>query len=130
MGFGALRLTDTRRVRQANSLSYTSVIEYSLRNGDLLFRVQVVPRASRSEIVGAHNGSLRVRLTAPPVDDAANAELKRLLAKSFKVPRSAVELLSGQRSRTKQIRIMGVNSETLKLFIEFTNLCAVSTTSQ
>jgi len=94
------------------------VIEYALQNGDLLFSVQVVPRASRSEIVGEHNGSLRVRLAAPPVDGAANDELKRVLAKTFKVQRNSIQLVSGQGSRIKLIRIVGVDSQALKLFGE------------
>jgi uncharacterized protein len=82
------------------------MLQYSVQNGDLVFRVQVVPRASRSEVVGEHNGALRVRLAAPPVDGAANDELRRLLAKTFNVPRSSIHLISGQASRTKQIRIV------------------------
>jgi uncharacterized protein (TIGR00251 family) len=92
------------------------VIEYSLRNDDLLFSVLVVPRASRSEIVGEHQGSLRIRLAAPPVDGAANDELRRLLAETLKVPRSSVQLMSGLSSRTKRIRIAGVNDRVLKRF--------------
>ena len=92
------------------------MLQYSVQNGDLVFRVQVVPRASRSEIVGEHNGSLRVRLAAPPVDGAANDELLRLLAKTFNVPRSSVQLVSGLTSRTKQIRIADVRADALKLF--------------
>ena len=94
------------------------MIEYSLENGDLLFSVQVVPRASRSEIIGEYNRSLRVRLAAPPVDGAANDELIRLLAKTFKVSRSSVQLVSGLGSRTKQIRIAGVSEVALKMFTE------------
>ena len=90
------------------------MLQYSVQNGDLLFRVQVVPRASRSEVVGEHNGALRVRLAAPPVDGAANDELRRLLARIFNVPRSSIQLVSGQGSRTKQIRIAGVDGEALK----------------
>jgi len=90
------------------------MLQYSVRNGDLVFRVQVVPRASRSEVVGEHNGALRVRLAAPPVDGAANDELRRLLARIFNVPRSSIQLVSGQGSRTKQIRIAGVDGEALK----------------
>jgi uncharacterized protein (TIGR00251 family) len=97
------------------------VIEYSLRNGDLLFSVQVVPRASRSEIVGEHNGSLRIRLAAPPVDGAANDELRRFLSKSFNVPKSAVQLISGRGSRTKQIRIIDVDAEVVKTFTKAAN---------
>ena len=92
------------------------MLQYSVQNGDLVFRVQVVPRASRSEVLGEHNGSLRVRLAALPVDGAANDELRRLLAKTFKVPRSSVQLVLGHTSRTKQIRIVGVDEEALKLF--------------
>ena len=92
------------------------MLQYSVQNGDLLFRVQVVPRASRSEVVGEHNGALRVRLAAAPVDGAANDELRRLLARTFHVPRSSIQLVSGQGSRTKQIRIADVDAEALKLF--------------
>ena len=92
------------------------MLQYSVQNGDLVFRVQVVPRASRSEVLGEHNGALRVRLAAAPVDGAANDELRRLLARTFNVPRSSIQLVSGQASRTKQIRIAGVDEEALKLF--------------
>jgi len=94
------------------------MLQYSVQNGDLVFRVQVVPRASRTEIVGEHNGALRVRLAAPPVDGAANDELRRLLARTFNVPRSSIQLVSGQGSRTKQIRIAGVDGEALKGLVD------------
>ena len=81
------------------------MIEYSVKNGQLQIRVQVVPRASRSEVVGEHNGSLRVRIAAPPVDGAANEELIRVLAKKFSVSRNAVKILSGQHGRTKQVGV-------------------------
>jgi len=95
------------------------MLQYSVQNGDLVFRVQVAPRASRSEVVGEHNGSLRVRLVAPPVDGAANEELRGLLARTFNVSRSSVQLVLGRTSRTKQIRIVGVNEEVLKIFQTF-----------
>jgi uncharacterized protein len=81
------------------------LIEYSLKNDRLEIRVQVVPRASKSEVVGEHDGSLRVRIAAPPVDGAANEELIRVLAKKFEVPRSAVSIASGQTGRIKYVRI-------------------------
>jgi len=81
------------------------VIGYSIRDGEVTFQVQVVPRASRSEVVGEYNGSLRIRLAAPPVDGAANEELIRVLAKTFKVPRGAVKLVSGHSSKIKQVSI-------------------------
>ena len=81
------------------------MIDYSFEGNDIVFRVQVVPRASRSEIVGEHNGSLRVRIAAPPVEGAANDELINLLAKQIKVPKKAVTITGGRTSRFKQVRI-------------------------
>ena len=91
------------------------MIEHSFQNDHLVFRVQVVPRASRSEVVGEHNGALRVRIAAPPVDGAANEELIRVLAKKFKVPRNSVSIVGGRTARIKQIRIEGVK-KTVDLF--------------
>jgi len=60
-----------------------NMIHYSEKDGCLTFQVYVVPRASRSEIAGEHNGGLRVRLAAAPVDGAANRELIAVLAKAL-----------------------------------------------
>jgi uncharacterized protein len=90
------------------------LIEHQIRDGRLVFRVQVAPRSSRSEVVGEHNGALRVRLAAPPVDGAANDELIHLLAKTFKVSRSAVTILSGHSGRLKQVSIEGVTQSALE----------------
>ncbi len=68
----------------------------------------VQPRASKTEVVGRHGDAIKIRVKAPPVDGAANEELIRFLAKRFKVPRKAVELVSGSSSRHKQIAIEGV----------------------
>ena len=91
------------------------MIEYSFQHGRLQLRVQVVPRASRSEVVGEHNGALRVRIAAPPVDGAANEELIRMLGKMFEVPRKAVSIIGGHSGRLKQVRIEGVEpNETVR----------------
>jgi uncharacterized protein (TIGR00251 family) len=91
------------------------LLEYSNQNGELQFKVQVVPRASRSEIVGEHNGALKIRLAAPPVDGAANEELVRLLAGKLKVPRRAVEITSGHNSKTKRLKVTGPPPNFLQL---------------
>jgi len=90
-----------------------AVINYSEKNGCLSFTVRVVPRASTSQIVGEHDGALRVRIAAPPVDGAANAELISTLAKAFKVPRSAVEITTGHSSKLKHVSVIGVSHEAL-----------------
>ena len=84
------------------------MIQCSEQDGALRFTVRVVPRASRSSVLGEHDGALRVRLAAPPVDGAANEELVRVLARAFDVPARNVEITSGHASKLKQIRVRGV----------------------
>lgn len=72
---------------------------------DLLLGVRVQPRASRDRLEDVRDGCLRVRLGAAPVDGQANARLCELLAASFGVPKSAVELLAGDTARVKRLRI-------------------------
>jgi len=80
------------------------------KNRKLSFLVRVQPRASRDEIAGEYQGGLKIRLTAPPVDDRANEALCKLLASRLKVPLAAVRIASGQRSRTKRIEIHGATA--------------------
>jgi uncharacterized protein (TIGR00251 family) len=72
----------------------------------LALRVQ--PRAARSEVVGRHGDSLRVRLAAPPVDGAANDELVRLLSDRLGVARSAISISAGASGRSKSVRVAGL----------------------
>lgn len=76
-----------------------------------------MPRASRSEIAGEHDGRLRIRVTAPPVDGAANEEVIRVLARALGVTRNAVEISSGQTSRLKRVKVSGVTASTLHALI-------------
>ncbi len=87
------------------------MIEYIEANHTVSFLTRVVPRASKTEIVGEVDGAVKVRVASPPVDGAANAELIKLFAKKFGVAKSSVEIVSGLASRTKQIRITGVTAE-------------------
>ena len=89
------------------------MIRYSEKDGCLTFQVYVVPRASRSEIRGEHNGALRVRLAAPPVDGAANRELIAVLAKALHVSRSSVAIDSGLTSKMKSVTVSHSGSEIL-----------------
>lgn len=70
--------------------------------------VRLTPRASREEIAGERDGVLLVRVTAPPVDGAANEALVRLLAKALRVPKGAVRIISGATSRTKAVEVDGL----------------------
>lgn len=78
-------------------------------DGSITFSVRVIPRASQSEIVGEHDGSLKIRLAAPPVDGAANAELIRLLARKFNVSKSDVAVIGGETSKKKRIKIRNLS---------------------
>lgn len=78
------------------------------RDGGVTFAVRVVPRASRDEVEGEHGGALKVRLTAPPVDDRANDSLRRLLAERLNVPMAAVRIVAGEKGRTKRVSIADV----------------------
>ena len=82
--------------------------------GAVIFAVRVQPRASRDAIEGEWQGTLKVRLTAPPVDDTANDALRRLLAARLNIPLSAVRIVSGERSRTKRIEIRGVTAAQIR----------------
>ena len=93
------------------------MIECHEENDRISFKVRVVPRASRSQITGEHDGALRVCVRAPPVEGAANEELILTLAKAFKVPRRAVEITSGHASKLKQVRIKGLAAHSLEQFI-------------
>lgn len=81
-------------------------------------RVHVQPRASKNEIVGWRRGALAVRLTAPPVDGAANRACRDFLAETLGVRRGDVELVTGEKSREKRFRIDGLSEEDLKARIE------------
>jgi len=74
----------------------------------VLIDVRVIPRAGKSGISGVRDNAVLVRLNAPPVEGAANAELIEVLAEAFDVPKRAVAIISGDKSRQKRVRIDGV----------------------
>jgi hypothetical protein len=84
------------------------VIEIIERDGSVVFAVRVTPRASRDAIEGEYQGALKIRLTAPPVEERANDALRRFLAARLNVPVSAVKIVGGEKSRKKRIAIVGV----------------------
>ena len=87
-------------------------------DSSVVVTVRVTPRSSRTEILWVQDGVLKVKLNAPPVDGAANAELVKLLARKLGVSRSAIELVSGQTSRTKRLRVTGVTHEQVRSSFE------------
>ena len=78
---------------------------YHWQDDDLLLTVRVQPKASKDEISGEQDGALKIRITAPPVDGKANKHLIAYLASIFKVPKSKIELISGETGRNKRLLI-------------------------
>lgn len=84
--------------------------------------IRVQPRASRTEVAGLHGDTLRVRLSAPPVDGAANEALLKFLAEKLSVRRSAVQLISGATSRSKLVSVAGIDLEQASLRLRLPTL--------
>jgi uncharacterized protein len=75
--------------------------------------VRLTPRAARDDVDGVQDGVLRVRVSAPPVDGAANEALRRLVAGALGIPGSNVRLVTGESSRNKILAVDGVPSGTI-----------------
>ena len=81
--------------------------------GGVYLHVKVQPRASRNEIGAALGAELKVKVTAPPVDAAANEAVIRLLAETLDCPRGSVQLVRGQTSRHKVLFLQGLDAESV-----------------
>ena len=85
--------------------------------GGVVIEVRVIPRASRSCLDGTRDGALLVRLKAPPVDGAANAELIEVLSRALGVPKRALTIVAGDRGRLKRVRVDGVSRDAIEAAI-------------
>ncbi|MFZ0537875.1 MAG: DUF167 domain-containing protein [Candidatus Sulfotelmatobacter sp.] len=83
-------------------------------SGSVTFAVKIHPRARKNAITGELGNALKVSLTSPPVDGRANEECIDFFAKLLKLPRSSVTIASGQTSRTKVIRVVGLSAGELR----------------
>ena len=79
----------------------------------VVFGIHVQPRASRCEICAPKDGELRLRLTSPPVEDAANRQCVELIAKALGIAKSRVTIKAGAKSRHKVVRVEGVDPGSL-----------------
>jgi hypothetical protein len=84
----------------------------------ITFNVKVIPRAKRDEIVGVEGDAVKIRLNAPPVEGRANEALVKFLADIFKIPRSHIEIVRGETSRHKVVRVRGVALEEIKSVVK------------
>ncbi|MFA9461536.1 DUF167 family protein [Thiohalorhabdus methylotrophus] len=76
---------------------------------DLILRLRVQPKASGDRVAGRHGGALKVRITAPPVEGAANKHLTQFLAKELGLPKSTVTVERGEKGKDKELRCAGAD---------------------
>lgn len=80
-------------------------MHYRWQGKDLTLSCHLQPKAAKDEIVGLHGDSLKIRITAPPINGRANAHLIRFLAKTFGITKRDITILSGELGRQKQIKV-------------------------
>jgi hypothetical protein len=85
---------------------------------DAVLSLHIQPGAKKTEVAGLHGEALKIRLHAPPVDGKANDALIAFLAERLGVPKARVVLESGQTSRSKRVRVVGVTAEAVVATLE------------
>jgi uncharacterized protein len=80
-------------------------------DGGVTLTVRVTPRASRNQVIGLDHGAIKIKLTAPPVEGAANAALIEFVAEWLGVRKSAVSIAGGDKSRHKLVHVRGLTAE-------------------
>lgn len=96
-------------------------VDFVEKDGAVSFKVRVQPRASKTEISGEHDEALKLRIAAPPVDGKANQECRRFLAKTLGISASSVEIVSGESSRDKVIRVRNLSAGHIKEALKVSN---------
>lgn len=91
------------------------------KNGCVVLNVRVVPRAAKDSIQGVLGDALKVRIQSPPIEGRANAHLIGFLAKQWDVPRTSIEILSGEAGRNKRIRISAPSTALKALLLSIAN---------
>lgn len=87
-------------------------------DGRITLTLHIQPGARKTEVAGLHGEALKIRLAAPPVDGKANEALVRFIAAALGLPRSAVQLKSGQTSRHKVLEVIGASPSALESLLE------------
>jgi uncharacterized protein (TIGR00251 family) len=95
-----------------------SALRVERTTGGVRVAVRVQPKASTNGIVGLHGDALKVRLTAPPVDGAANDALVELFADTFGIPRRGITIVAGASSRSKVVELHGVSEERVRRLVQ------------
>jgi uncharacterized protein (TIGR00251 family) len=88
------------------------------KGSGILLSVRVQPRASRNALIVEADGRVRVALTAPPVEGAANEALRAYLAEVFGVSRASVTVVRGEKSREKTVSLTGITAEGIETVLQ------------
>jgi uncharacterized protein len=75
----------------------------------------IQPKASKNEIIGPHNGALKVKITAPPIDGKANAALVEFLSETLGIPKRQIEILKGETGRNKSVEVLGLSEADVRV---------------
>ncbi len=85
-------------------------IPYKKSKNGIIIQVKVEPRSSKAQVAGVLGEQLKVKLTSPPVDGAANKQLIEVLSKYFGIKKRAIKIIRGQTSKTKVVEIEGLDT--------------------
>ena len=95
-------------------MSSDASVSFESVDGGVRLHVRVQPKASRNEVILDDSGRVRVAVTAPPLDNAANEAVQQVLAKKFGLPRRSVVLIAGTKGREKSFLLEGADIAALK----------------
>ncbi len=84
---------------------------FKITGNDIIIKIKIVPGSSKNKIIGAYNDALKITITAPPVEGKANKKCIAYLAKYFDVAKSKIEIISGQTSKNKLIKIYDISQK-------------------
>lgn len=82
------------------------------------FNVRIIPRSSRNEIAGIEGDLYRIKVTSPPIDGKANKALITFLSKKLKTPKKNIEIISGEKSRNKRLRINNISDDEISRLMD------------
>ena len=84
---------------------------FKITGNDIIIKVKIVPGSSKNKVIEAYNDALKISIAAPPVEGKANKKCIAYLAKYFDIAKSKIEIISGQTSRNKLIRIYDISQK-------------------
>lgn len=88
---------------------------------EIVFKIRLIPKSSKREIIPEGEGQLRIKVNAPPVNGKANAECIKILSQKFRIAKSKIEITGGEKSRDKLFRIFNINEKEAQTINDFLN---------